>query len=328
MSALSPAAPAAAEPLVSVILPTHNRAGLLGRAIRSVLGQSYRNLELLVVDDASTDNTPDVVKSIDDARLRYIRLDQNRRAAAARNIAIKAARGELLAFQDDDDEWLPQKLERQVASLMRAPAEVGLNIGGFQRVSSFGERYIGGAAEVQKLDFSQCPACVDFALISTPNWLLRKSVLERSGVFDEQLKSLDDWELAMRLLDHTRLEHLDEALWIQNWALPTHAVMARNPKLIVHDYALLIAKYGQRWKASTLAQYAYQAGLIEAGQGRGREATRWFLRAFRQQPMSPKHLTLLLVSLAGPRAVSAVMSLRWKVRDLMSRREPASSSNG
>src|SRR5690349_21057547 len=98
MSTPSPKTAAAPPPgpLVSVIMPTHNREALLPRAIKSVLDQTYRNLELFVIDDASTDNTPAVVRRFDDPRLHYIRLEKNSRAAAARNVGIKASKGELL----------------------------------------------------------------------------------------------------------------------------------------------------------------------------------------------------------------------------------------
>ena len=102
------------SPVVSVIIPTYNRAHLIGRAIRSVLDQTYQDWELIVVDDASTDDIPGIVKGFTDGRVKYIRHDENKGAAAARNTGIQAARGAYIAFLDSDDEWLPEKLERQV----------------------------------------------------------------------------------------------------------------------------------------------------------------------------------------------------------------------
>ena len=177
-----------------------------------MLSQTYRNLELFVVDDASTDHTKAVVESFDDRRLRYIRLDTNSRAAAARNVGIRASSGQFLAFQDDDDEWLSHKLERQVASLMRAPGEVGLNMCSFRRVDEAGESYVGGERYLHYLDFDDYFVANDFSLISTPNLLLRRNVIDKVGLFDERFQSLDDWEFALRIFDAFRYEHLDEAL--------------------------------------------------------------------------------------------------------------------
>lgn len=102
--------------LVSVIMPTHNRADLLPRAVTSVLDQSYRHLELIIIDDASSDDTPDVMQRLasQDQRIRTIRNEIGVDAPQARNVALGVARGEFVAFLDDDDEWLPNKLELQL----------------------------------------------------------------------------------------------------------------------------------------------------------------------------------------------------------------------
>ncbi|RLF83553.1 glycosyl transferase, partial [Thermococci archaeon] len=102
------------RPTVSVIIPTYNRANLLKRAIASVLNQTFTDFELIVVDDASPDNTPEVVRSINDGRIRYVRLKKNSGGPVARNTGIRKARGRFIALLDDDDEWLPNRLELQI----------------------------------------------------------------------------------------------------------------------------------------------------------------------------------------------------------------------
>src|SRR5687767_4085845 len=98
-----------AHPLVSIILPTYNRKHLLTRAIQSVQEQNYTNFELIIVDDGSKDNTWEVIKNFQDSRIHYLRHEANYGAAAARNIGVKASHGNFIAFQDSDDEWLPDK---------------------------------------------------------------------------------------------------------------------------------------------------------------------------------------------------------------------------
>lgn len=110
------------RPLVSVIIPTYNCAAFVEESIRSVLDQSYRRLECIVIDDGSTDDTPAVLAAIDDPRLVVIRTE-NRGISAARNTALDHARGDYIAFQDADDRWCPGKLERQVA-IMEAESDV------------------------------------------------------------------------------------------------------------------------------------------------------------------------------------------------------------
>ena len=117
-----------------MIIPTHNRADLLPRAARSVLGQTYDDYEIIIVDDCSTDGTSETVLSWGDNRIRYIRHTENRRQSASLNTGIDAARGEYVAFLDDDDEWMPDKLELQVAELESGGAEVGLVYGWLDQV--------------------------------------------------------------------------------------------------------------------------------------------------------------------------------------------------
>ena len=104
-------------PLVSVIIPTFNRARLIVRTIESVLAQSYQNMEIIVVDDASTDNTGAVVQHISDPRIKYFQLETNGGPSKARNAGVEQARGEFVAFLDSDDEWDPQKIELQLAAI-------------------------------------------------------------------------------------------------------------------------------------------------------------------------------------------------------------------
>ncbi len=106
-----------AIPLVSVVIPTLNRSILLGRAIDTVLAQTYRRVEVVVVDDGSSDGTSQRVAQIGDQRVRYVRHPRTRGLAAARNTGIRHARGQYVALLDDDDEIVAEKLERQLAAL-------------------------------------------------------------------------------------------------------------------------------------------------------------------------------------------------------------------
>jgi glycosyltransferase involved in cell wall biosynthesis len=125
-AALIPGEPAPADPLVSVILPTYNRAATLSQAIESVLSQTHESFELLVIDDGSTDSTPRVLAGHGDSRIRVLEQPENRGVAAARNRGLEEARGQFIAFIDSDDAWAPEKLARQVALMQRAPRHVGL----------------------------------------------------------------------------------------------------------------------------------------------------------------------------------------------------------
>ena len=113
------------EPLISVIIPTYNRENTITRSIDSVLNQNYENIELIIVDDRSDDNTKDIIEKYTDSRIKYIYNDTDKHGAgAARNIGIMAATGELIAFNDSDDEWLPGKLRDQYEFLHKNGADI------------------------------------------------------------------------------------------------------------------------------------------------------------------------------------------------------------
>src|SRR6266481_7201740 len=112
-------------PKVSVIIPTHNRAEFLRSAITSVLNQTYQNFEIIVVDDASTDKTREIITSFDDQRIKYIRHEVNKGDAGSRNTGILNSSSDYLAFLDDDDQWLPEKLQTQMDLLINSATDVG-----------------------------------------------------------------------------------------------------------------------------------------------------------------------------------------------------------
>ena len=120
-------------PLISVIIPTHNRRELLLRAIDSVLKQTHEELEIIVIDDASTDGTQSAVLDLHEERIQYVRLPEQSGACAARNKGVDMARGEYIAFHDSDDVFHPDKLEKQLQYLTDTDADVGT------RVTLFGD---------------------------------------------------------------------------------------------------------------------------------------------------------------------------------------------
>ncbi len=180
--------------LVSIIIPAYNQAAFLGQAIASALGQTHADLEVLVVDDGSTDQTQDVARSRGDPRLRYIRQD-NRGLSAARNTGIRAARGSWLSFLDADDAFLPEKLSLLLDEFHSRP-HLGLAAGQAVPVDIDG-RPIG------RIFDRGLPEPAARLLLGNPlhvgSVLLRKVWQERVGWFDEGLRSYEDWDLWLRL---------------------------------------------------------------------------------------------------------------------------------
>ena len=275
------------EPLVSVILPTHNRASLLRHAIHSVLAQTYRHLELLVVDDASTDSTPQVVDAIRDSRLRHIRLVENRRAAHARNVAMREARGSLFAFNDDDDLWLAEKLAKQVAHLRASPPDVGISICGHLQQWPKGCYYVGGERYFDQLDFTGGMLDhLDMSLGVTPGWLVRREVVERVGGFDERMRCCDDWELAARMSRVCRFAHLDEPLFLQERRRAPGAGMWDNLPNFLNDYCVIIEKQSMDWSPRIRSKNLHQVARAAQAVGDVASARPWLEKAVRAHPFN------------------------------------------
>lgn len=200
----------AARPVVSVILPTYQRAHTLGRALASVLAQTFQDYELLVIDDASTDDTVDVIARFDDPRLRYLRQDTNRGVAAARNRGLAEARGEFVAFLDSDDEWLPRKLARQLEVFEQHGVEVGLVSTGIEVVDAEGATRC--LAPTQSGDIQAALLLDNVVYGGGSSVMLRRGVVERAGTFDETLHALEDYDYWLRIAQFYRVEHATEPL--------------------------------------------------------------------------------------------------------------------
>lgn len=184
-------------------MPAWNRVGSIRMAVESVLRQTFTDFELLVVDDGSTDGTMDALAKISDPRLRRLANPHNMGPSAARNTGIQKALAEWVAFQDSDDEWLPHKLERQMARLADAGPEVvacytGMVIVGYPVVGRTALRYIPGPEE-PKVEGNLLEELLARSFISTQMLMARRSTLLDIGGFDEALPALEDWDCAIRL---------------------------------------------------------------------------------------------------------------------------------
>ena len=199
--------------LVSVVIPTYNRADLVGRAIQSVLDQTYRNFEIIVIDDASTDDTQHVVESFTDKRIRFIKHHENSGGPAARNSGIRAARGEYVAFLDSDDEWLPNKLDKQIALFEESSPSVGVVY-----CLDYGRNDDTGrvvwqmsSEEMRRGDLYSsflsgwCPAITSSVVVLAP-------VLKEAGMFDESLPSFEDYDLWLRITKSYEFDFVEEPL--------------------------------------------------------------------------------------------------------------------
>ena len=201
------------EPKVSVIVPTHNRANVLPRAVNSVLAQTFTDFEVLVVDDCSTDDTARVMADLElvDPRIRGFRHGLNRGSAATRNTGIANAVGEYLAFLDDDDEFLPKKLEKQVQVLDDAPSDVGMAYVWSEYVGPSGE-ILGSRCRTEEGDVFIDALILRLSVGVASTGLVRASALDVVGRFDESVLRCEDLEFMCRLSQHFKISCIPEIL--------------------------------------------------------------------------------------------------------------------
>ena len=224
--------------LVSVIIPTYNRAGLITRSAKSVLNQTYKNLELIIVDDGSIDNTEDVVKTLDDERVIYIK-QANQGACAARNNGIDHAKGEFIAFQDSDDVWHEDKLEKQIKCLKETGTDVVfckmLRNGSSSYKISYD--YAEGFLPTHRLPSG----------ISTQT-LCGKNKVFKTEKFDIQIPRLQDFELLLRVHKRYMIYCMNDELvdyFEQNDSI------SRKPLLFLEALKLIMNKHHEVYSAST-----------------------------------------------------------------------------
>lgn len=278
--------------LISVVLPTRNRADTLARAIHSVLAQSYGNLELIVVDDASEDRTPELLAGIADRRLKVLRNPQRLGVSGARNRGVAEARGSWIAFQDSDDEWRLDKLAQQRAA---AAQDVVLVLCGDFVVNDPGMSYLGVDRPEAVLDVT---SHVVSRIPGAPCWLARRAAILEAGGFDTAMNCFEDWELALRLSQRGRVMMVNEPLAIRQ---RTPGSLFSTEQNFIPNLRHIFARHGERLRQHP-AIWSFYCNLL--GQtlcqfDACREGRAWFVTALRASPRSPRSWANLLMSCAG-----------------------------
>lgn len=196
-------------PKVSVIVTTYNRAHLVRETIDSILGQTFKDFELIIVDNYSADNTDEVIKSYKDERIRYFKNQNNGIIAINRNYGIGKAQGEYIAFCDDDDLWFPEKLDKQ-AQEMGGDSQLGLVCNNEIGFDSRGDHGLMIKTKIRESDLT-FEALVYKSFISSSTAMVRKSILDDVGILDEspEIITAEDYELWLRIAKKYRVKYLD-----------------------------------------------------------------------------------------------------------------------
>lgn len=252
--------------LISVVIPNYNHAHFLGDALRSVLQQSYTQIEVIVVDDGSTDQSVAVAAAFDDARLRYIR-QPNRGLSAARNTGILAAQGEYIALLDADDFWAPTYLTCVHAALVANPTWGAVHTG-MRFVNSQGEGLPQPNTATVPAD-QMYERLIDGEFFAPSAVLVRRACFREVGLFDEALRASEDWEMWLRVARHYHFGGIGEALL--NYRVHGNN-MSGNPETMLRYQLLTIEKHFGKVEGDPATwgrnlQRAYGATAYFAAQG-------------------------------------------------------------
>lgn len=299
--------------MVSVVLPTFNRADTVGRAVRSVLAQTFTDFELIIIDDGSTDDTEAVLTAFTDPRMRVIRSMINRGVSAARNAGIRESRGQFLAFQDSDDSWRPQKLERQVERLIQGGERVGVVGCGWQLQQ--GARRTQTTRPMARGDIYEEILADRAPGLGTPMLLVRR-LADRQPMFDESLPALEERDFKLQYARRFSFDFVDEVLVDVYRGRADHVANPRNALLSLERYLDKYAVDLDRWPGIR-ATYQWQAGREAVKCGERRTALRYFRSA-----LTSGHATPQMQRDAALGLVLGVNGLRISSR-LQSRSNPA-----
>lgn len=197
--------------MISVIIPTYNRYSFLKKAVQSVLMQSLKDFELIIVDDGSTDETKELILSFSDERIRYF-FQENKGVSSARNKGVIESRGDLIAFLDSDDCWKEKKLEKQlkfmenISSIISHTQELWYRRG---KILNQKKKHRKCAGELFEKSLEMCSISISTAMV-------RKSLFDDVGLFDESLPACEDYDMWLRVTSKYSVNLLDEELTVKD----------------------------------------------------------------------------------------------------------------
>lgn len=281
------------KPKVSVIIPVYNGEKYVRSAIQSAMNQTYPNLEILVVDDGSSDATRDVVTNSFPAVL-YIH-QENRGAAAARNLGIKKSTGDYIAFLDSDDVWLPEKVARQMDEIARNPkikishTNIKIKVNGKMTDTAYPISHQEGRIFENLLLHTGSVVCSTL--------LIKKECFDKVGYFDEELRTAEDVHLFLRLAYYYDFHFLNDALTIKvhhdaNLTNPNNAYFGFGTLLSLEKIELLFPEYSRK-KSEVMRRAFFLRARLRASayaqQGDKKNALLFLMKALNYQ-LSPHNL--------------------------------------
>ena len=304
------------NPKVSIIIPTYNRANLLSRAIKSVLNQTFKDFELIIVDDGSTDNTRQVVEGFQkrDPRIKYIWQENFGGPAKPINAGLKVAQGEYIAFIESDDEWLPEKLERQLEIFQNSKKEdlgfVGCNVLIVNEKTKTTKVY--NILNYDNKILEKLLAGEFFSNFSTH--MVKREVMNIIGLLDENLKLSADQDICLRIAKRYNFDFVSTPL-IKYHVHEENISMKSSYNKQLTDWLYILRKHQGLYKRypKIYSHVLRGLGALYILSGNCKQSRQYFLRSIAAYPLNFKSYRNLLLSFLGSKAYRALLSFKEKI---------------
>ena len=275
--------------LISVIIPCYNRVDTIMPCLETVLNQSYKSIEVIIADDGSTDGTQSLFESFSDPRVRYHRYTPNKGACHARNYGAGLSRGEYIAFQDSDDFWHPDKLEKQLSFMLQEKTK--FTFCGMNRVSEKGSRYY-----YPVHGFSREKDPITQLLlenrVGTQTMLMRREVWEEVR-FDESFRRYQDWDFALRVAARYKMSYLPEALVDSAVSGSSISSSVKSVPALMHLYQMHKPEFDSR--PDCLARY-YRRLALRLKNEQPAQAADYYKKCWKLSKLPEDYLSHLLCS--------------------------------
>jgi glycosyltransferase involved in cell wall biosynthesis len=292
-------------PKVSVIIPTHNRAEFLRSAITSVLNQTFQNFEIVVIDDASKDHTREVVANFNDTRIKFVHNQVSKGDAGARNTGIMNSNCEYIAFLDDDDEWLPEKLKIQTCLLDDSAPEVGGVCTACFIIKGLSKRTL-------YISISESNDLSKGNFITTSSILLRRECFEKCGLFDESMPTSSDYDMWIRMSKKYSFVIIKTPLvryyTNENSLTFNYEKMIKGREILFERYDSLFQQNPREYSKEYL-----NLGVLYCYKGEVQKGRKSFSKAIRMNPFDIRNYFNFSLSLLGAKRFRKLKKVKEKV---------------
>ena len=287
------------NPTVSVIIPTYNRANLMKEAIKSVLKQTYQDFEIIVIDDGSTANIEETVKGFNNFKIRYICHTNNQGVSAARNTGIRVSRGKYIALLDSDDEWLPEKLDKQIKILQDGSPKLGVVYSDLLYIDENGKSM--NKLRNRKKEGYIYEDLLGENYVGPPSTLLvRKECFHKVGLFDDLVDTMEDWDMSIRIAKYYIFSHIKIPL--VKYRLHSNQ-FSKNLRVKNIAANRILVKYANELEIRRVAhsKHYFHIGNRFCHMEKTKEGQRYLLKAISLYPFYIRYYICMFGSLFGPK---------------------------